>query len=238
MVDRTGIKNGFYQDMCADARRQGVFVPLSDEQRAESLRATLEARPKGADVWIFAYGSLMWNPAFHFEEKRMATLYGYHRSFCLRTPVGRGTIECPGLVLGLDRGGSVRGVALRIAEDKLQEELEVVWSREMLGGSYRPAWLRLVGPDQQRFSAIAFVMRRESPRYAGRLSTDDAAQQIAKASGPLGPCAEYLQNTVEAMDAMGLSDGPMHALWDRVKTFLESGVEQNGPYEKRRYCDE
>lgn len=223
LVGRDGIKKGFYQSMCADAQSRGAFSPLSVEQRRESRRETLAARPDGAAVWIFAYGSLMWNPAFHYEERCMATLFGLHRSFCLRTPIGRGTVDCPGLVLGLDKGGSVKGMALRISEDKVEEELDIIWAREMLGGSYRPSWVRLVGEEGARFDAITFVMRRDSPRYAGRLDLHDTARQIAKAAGPLGSCAEYLENTVAAMNAVGIADAPMQALWDLVQTYMARG---------------
>ena len=219
VVGRDGIKNGFYQSMCAEAQAQGVFTPLTVEERQASRRDTMAARPEGADVWIFGYGSLMWNPAFHHVEKRLGVLHGFHRSFCLQTPIGRGTIECPGLVLGLDRGGSVKGMAFRIAEENITEELDVIWSREMLGGAYRPAWVKLIDPEGVRFDAITFVMRRNHPRYTGRLELDETARQIAKAAGPLGPCADYLENTVAAMDAIGIADGPMHALWDRVQHF-------------------
>lgn len=207
--------------MARDAEAAGLIKPLGDAERRQSRIDTMAARPTGADIWIFGYGSLMWNPAFHYVEKRIARLHGYHRSFCLQTPIGRGSPECPGLVLGLDRGGSVQGVALRIAEADADEELDVIWAREMLAGSYRPAWVTLIDEQGVRFHAIAFVMRRDCDRYAGRLSLEECADRIAKASGRLGPCSEYLERTVSAMDEIGISDGPMHALRKRVRALKQ-----------------
>ncbi|MBO6837802.1 MAG: gamma-glutamylcyclotransferase [Alphaproteobacteria bacterium] len=203
--------------MARDAEAAGLIKPLDDAERRQSRIDTMAARPDGADIWIFGYGSLMWNPAFHYVERRIARLHGYHRSFCLQTPIGRGSPECPGLVLGLDRGGSVQGLALRIAEDQAEEELDVIWAREMLAGSYRPAWVTLVDEAGGRFHAIAFVMRRDCERYAGRLSFEETADRIARATGRLGPCSEYLERTVSAMDEIGIADGPMHALRARVR---------------------
>lgn len=203
--------------MAREAEAAGLLVPLSDEERRQSRKETVDARPDGAAIWVFAYGSLMWNPAFHYVESRTCRLYGYHRSFCLETPIGRGSRDCPGLVLGLDRGGSVQGIALRVDEAHVAEELDVIWSREMLAGSYKPTWVHLVGEDGERFYAIAFVMRRDSERYAGRLTLEEAARKIAKAEGRLGPCSDYLENTVDAMDEIGIVDGAMHKLRDRVR---------------------
>lgn len=203
--------------MAREAEAAGLLVPLSDEERRQSRIETVDARPEGASIWVFAYGSLMWNPAFHYVESRTCRLYGYHRSFCLETPIGRGSEDCPGLVLGLDRGGSVQGIALRVDEDHVAEELDVLWSREMLAGSYKPTWVHLVGEDGARFYGIAFVMRRDSDRYAGQLTLDEAAHKIARAEGRLGPCSDYLENTVEAMDEIGIVDGAMHKLRDRVR---------------------
>jgi cation transport protein ChaC len=218
LVDRAGIKSGFYQAMAREAEAAGLLKPLDDDARRASREETLRRRPHGAGLWIFAYGSLMWNPAFDFVEKRRGKLHGYHRSFCLKTPIGRGSRDCPGLVLGLDRGGSVQGVALRVAEDQADEELDVIWAREMLAGSYRPTWVKLVDDDGARFHAIAFVMRRDCDRYAGGLDMEETARTIARAEGRLGPCADYLENTVAAMDEIGVGDGPMHRLRDRVRT--------------------
>src|SRR5215472_13597169 len=93
-------------------------------------------RDSAAPVWIFAYGSLMWNPEMRFAERRLARVHGYHRSFCLYSPEYRGTRERPGLVLGLDRGGSCRGIAYRLAAASLAEEIDRLWVREMTGGVY------------------------------------------------------------------------------------------------------
>jgi cation transport protein ChaC len=221
LVDRDGIRNGFYQAMAKEAA--DVIQPLSDAERRQSRIDTMAARPTDAEIWVFAYGSLMWNPAFHFTDRRVARLYGYHRSFCLRTPIGRGTPDRPGLVLGLDRGGSVQGVALKIDEAQAEEELDVIWAREMLAGSYRPTWVHLVGQDRRRFHAIAFVMDRSHDRYCGGLSAEETAQHIAHAEGRLGPCSDYLENTVAAMDEIGIADGAMHDLRARVRALKAEG---------------
>lgn len=222
--NRDIIKNGFFQEMARDAAAAGLLQPLCDNTRRRSREETMAARPPGNGIWIFAYGSLMWNPAFHFVEKRQARLYGYHRSFCLKTPIGRGSPDCPGLVLGLDRGGSVQGVALRIDEAQADEELDVIWSREMLAGSYRPTWVRLNGTDGSSFHAIAFVMRRDCDRYAGHMNEEEVAQCIAKAKGRLGPCSDYLENTVAAMDQIGIGGTQLHRLRDRVRQLQNKGM--------------
>ena len=118
-------------------------VCLSDEQLSESLNATLAAKPKGAGWWVFAYGSLLWNPLFPVAEMRPAMLRGLHRRFCLWSLASRGTLDCPGLVLGLDRGGACRGVALRLPAMLAIDELHLLWRREMVVGSYHPRWVKV-----------------------------------------------------------------------------------------------
>ena len=107
---REDLKRGSLRD--AYLRTELADLAWSDAQLHRSLSHTLSQAPRG-DVWIFAYGSLIWNPIFPFAEKRVARIYGLHRSFCLWSRVGRGTRENPGLVLGLDDGGSCSGLALR-----------------------------------------------------------------------------------------------------------------------------
>src|SRR5260370_55836 len=141
-----------------------------------ALRASMEP------VWLFAYGSLMSNPAFAFAEARPGFLYGYLRSFCLYSRDYRGTPERPGLVLGLDRGGSCRGIAYRLPPDRVGETLDRIWAREMTGQVYemRPVAVRT---PQGKVAAQACVVRRESPDYAGRLSPDGAGGMLASAVG-------------------------------------------------------
>jgi len=215
-LDRNSIKNGLVQEIVAEGERLGLLQVLSPEERLRSRQETMRRVEADEDVWVFGYGSLMWNPAFHYVEQRPAKCHGYHRSFCLSTPVGRGSPDCPGLVLGLDRGGSCAGIAFRIAADQVDEELDLVWRREMVAGSYVPTWVRLATGDGP-VNAIAFVIDRTHGRYAGRLSLEQAAAQIAAASGPLGPCSDYLANTVAALDALGIGDGPMHRLLELVE---------------------
>ena len=105
---------------------------LTSEQRAASLDCTLARRPDNSPVWIFGYGSLMWNPVFDSEEARPATLRGYHRAFCLRLTSGRGTHAQPGRMLALRDGGQTTGLAFRLPEDKLHEELELLWKLELV----------------------------------------------------------------------------------------------------------
>lgn len=223
MIGRHDIAQGYFQKMAATAHAQGLLRLLSAEERRTSLDRTLAARPAGAAIWVFAYGSLMWNPAFHFAERRRARLFGYHRSFCLRTPIGRGCEERPGLLLGLDRGGSCRGMAYRIAEDTGNGELDIIWAREMVADGYRPRWLTLRDEEGGGpLPAIAFTINRASDRYAPGLNREETARQIARASGPLGTCAEYLEKTVDALDAIGITDGPMHLLLAQVNRHRQS----------------
>lgn len=199
------------------ARDAPTVVLWTDEQRAESIAATLAARPPG-DVWVFAYGSLIWNPTFKFEESRVAIIDNWHRSFCLSVSAGRGTVEVPGLVLGLDRGGSCAGVAFRVAEEDLETELAVLWKREMITGAYAPRWIEIADPDGEPFgSAIAFTIDHESPNYAGNLEREVVISRLATASGFLGTSADYLFQTAQGLRTRGVLDDELDALAIAVK---------------------
>lgn len=176
----------------------------TDAQLERSLACTLAQMPAG-DVWVFAYGSLIWNPLFPFADRRLARVYGLHRSFCLWSRIGRGTPQRPGLVLGLDRGGSCAGLAYRIAAAHVHDELKLLWRREMVTGSYLPTWVRARTP-RGSVPAIAFVMNRRSPAYAGRLATPETARCIAGAAGLHGPCADYLVRTLSGLREHGIED--------------------------------
>lgn len=166
-------------------------------------------------VWMFAYGSLMWNPDFAFAEAQPAFLYGFHRSFCLYSRDYRGTPDRPGLVLGLDRGGSCRGIAYRLPPDRIGESLDRIWAREMTGQVYRMRRVALRTP-RGTVTGYACVVRRESPDYAGRLSLDGMALVLATAIGGRGSGRDYLANTVRHLEELGIRDGLLHRIEARV----------------------
>ena len=202
----------------ADAAAKRGGIPLmSEEARRASLKAMLAAVPEGHDVWVFGYGSLMWNPAINVIDSRKAHVRGYHRTFCLRVGVGRGTPEKPGLMLGIDRGGSCTGVAHRIAADAVEGELAILWLREMVSGAYEPRWLNADIDGLKRTRVLAFVINRSHPRYEGSLQKDDAARRIAEAQGLLGTNREYLYRTVKHLAGLGIEDGPLHHLERQVR---------------------
>jgi cation transport protein ChaC len=205
-------------------RHEPSFKALSDAELAESRAAMFppSGRPQ-RDVWLFGYGSLIWNPAIEFAEKRRATVRGLHRRFCLRTHLGRGTPERPGLVLGLDRGGVCRGVAFRIPRDIAETELEIVWRREMVTYAYRPRWLKAETEDGT-IDTIGFVINRRHERYCGQLPERETVESIATAGGFLGPCCEYLFNTVEHLRDLGIPDSGLERLARQVAARqLETG---------------
>ena len=213
----------------ADAIR--AFVESSDpeaklisaEEHRNSIRSLLESHPEDEDVWLFAYGSLMWNPMIHWAEKQPALLRGYHRRFCLWTNIGRGTTECPGLTLALEPGGACHGMAYRIARAEAPHELELVWRREMLTGAYKARWVSLAMAGGPR-RAIAFVVNRDHYRYAGRLADEQVATILAEAKGPLGSCAAYLFNSVSHLEELGVHD---RCLW-RLRAAVAARIEAAG----------
>ncbi len=203
--------------------RFGAAMPLwSDEEIAASLSATLAGRRPGTDVWVFGYGSLIWNPAFEFVERRIAAIHGLHRRFCLWIHGGRGTPERPGLMLALDRGGRCRGVAFRIAAAQVEEELLILWRREMLAGSYRPRWID-AATEEGPVRALTFVANRGNDRFVPTMPPDEVARHIASATGPAGSCVEYLQQTVQHLSALGLRDESLERIRVRVERLMAAG---------------
>jgi len=223
VIDREFLRSGGLTRALAEADRLGLIRLYTPEERLRSRRETLAAGGwTGGDVWVFAYGSLMWNPAMHIAGRRPVTVHGYHRSFCLSTPIGRGTPEQPGLMLGLDRGGACRGIALRIAADQVEEELDILWSRERVAAGYLPVWVNArAGADT--LPAIAFIIDRTVPTYAGKLPVEEVARRIAVASGTLGKCADYLEETVAHLVENGIHDRGLGALLARVRALRAGG---------------
>ncbi|HZD24757.1 MAG TPA: gamma-glutamylcyclotransferase [Alphaproteobacteria bacterium] len=196
----------------------GAMIFLDPDVREASRREILARQPEGEDLWVFGYGSLMWNPAVHCAETAPALLHGWHRQFCLWTPLGRGTPERPGLMLGLEPGGCCRGMALRLEAGLIESETAILWRREMLSGAYRPRWVSLT-TRHGRVPAVTFTVNRAHPRYGGRVPQARAVQAIATAEGQLGRCRDYLHNMILHLDELGIADGPMHRLYDLVEAY-------------------
>jgi len=167
-------------------------------------------------VWIFAYGSLMWDPRFPRSESETALLRGYHRSFCLYSYDYRGTRTRPGLTLGLDYGGACRGIVLRLPPEVLAEAIDRLWAREMTAPSVYDMRLLPVRTSSGAWKAFAFTVRRDHPDYAGRLSPEETARIIAGAVGRRGSCREYLADTERHLQALGIADASLHRLSERV----------------------
>ncbi len=214
VLTRERIRDGWVQKMIMQGG-EGVR-PLTEQELLQSRRAILAHRPPSRDLWVFGYGSLIWNPCFEFAERSVGRALGYHRQFCLWTHLGRGTREHPGLMLGLERGGSCTGVAFRIPADLVEVELDIIWRREMVTAAYRPSWVSLELKGE-RLKAVAFLINPAHDRYAKHLSEAEVADAIAVAAGPLGPCSDYLFNTVTHLRDLGIADRRLERIADAVR---------------------
>jgi cation transport protein ChaC len=185
----------------------GVVVH-SDADYEVSLQALLAAGAwRGQDVWVFAYGSLLWNPAFEAAEQAAAVLHGWHRAFCIRLTRFRGTPEQPGLMMSLVPGGSCRGALFRIGGDRVLESLRKLWRREMTvkPPNTPPRWVvAKVGRTAVR--AIVFAANRNGPNYVSGLTAEQIASVLCKAVGHWGSGAEYLLQTVDHLEHHGIRD--------------------------------
>ena len=189
------------------------------EGRAASTTGPRASRPsiaetvaRGAGPWIFAYGSLMWDPGFPYLKREPALLRGYHRALCIYSHQYRGTPERPGLVLGLDRGGSCRGIAYRVAAAEAASVFAYLAEREMTTYVYEDRLLPVELAHGRRVRAHAYVADHRHPQYAGKLPLARVAELVCQGRGERGPCADYLANTVRHLDELGIGDGPLHKL--------------------------
>jgi cation transport protein ChaC len=189
---------------------------MTDDERDAEVAHMLASAPAPRAIWVFAFGSLIWNPAFHFVERRTARVHGFHRQFCLWARAGRGSPEKPGLMLSLETGGSCTGVVYRIAEDESATELDVLWRREMFTKAYRPVWTTAYTPAGP-VAAIAFTANRTHDRYAPALNDEAIAYHLATGAGALGRCCDYLFETVGHLRTLGIRDRRLENLERRVR---------------------
>jgi cation transport protein ChaC len=177
----------------------------SDAELEATLEAVLRTHDPREDLLVFGYGSLMWNPALDVVDARVARVAGWHRRFCLRSLIGRGTPETPGVMLALDRGGACRGLALRIAAAKVRTELRLLWQREMVAGSYDARWV-CARIDGEPARALTFVVNRGLDRYIGERDPAHVAHLIATGRGSLGTARDYFESTRRTLRQLGIRD--------------------------------
>lgn len=195
--------------------KSGLWTFLSAEEREASRQEILSRHTPGEDLWIFGYGSLMWNPALNVTESRAATVKGWTRSFCLQLIIGRAMPDKPGLMLAIEPGEGMTGVVHRIDRDAVESETSILWMREMLSGAYTPEWLDCETQDGP-VRAVTFVINKSHNRYAGALPLAEQARRIAAAEGQAGNNRDYLYRCHAELKRMGVADPYVEALFSAV----------------------
>jgi cation transport protein ChaC len=203
-------------------KTQELGMPVwwySDEDREALRAAALRDRPAG-DLWVFAYGSLMWDPAIRFAEVRRAHVRDYARRFILKDIYGaRGTAEAPGLMAALDAGGGCDGLAFRIARERVDEETEVLWRREQVGPAYRAVFVdaSIAGHEVK---ALAFVADHDAELIDATLTREEQIRFLATGTGFAGSSMDYLRNVQEKLAALGIDDADVDDLLRDARSYL------------------
>lgn len=170
-------------------------------------------------LWVFGYGSLIWNPGFPVSEKHLATLEGYSRSFCMSSIHHRGTVEHPGLVLALDPrpGSSCCGLGFRVPDEDAEATVTYLRDRELISSAYVERLLPLRLENGEEVTALVYVVDTAHEQYVADLSLEDQARIISTAVGGRGPNTEYLWNTARHLEELGIEDADISWLAARVE---------------------
>lgn len=235
MLTRASIDSGEYLESF-DSLPQGVIWDRERIYRSleETLRAGAATGAGAEDVWIFAYGSLIWNPLLRFDRQKIATLHGWRRSFCLNMITGRGNAGTPGRMLAVEPGNVTHGIAFHVSAATRDEDLRRVWIREMVLGAYRPIWADVVLADGTMVKAIVFAADPAHAHYEADASVDTVAPLIAAASGVHGDNAEYVYALESALIDRGLTDPYVQSLANRLR---ELSAARKSQHSARRPAD-
>ncbi len=205
---------------------EGMHQATPDDHQ-RTIDALLGPDPEQNEVWIFAYGSLIWKPACDFVEMRTGLVRGWHRRFCLGwNNRFRGSDQNPGLMLALDRGGACKGVLYRLPPGRITESMHLLLEREMswLPSAFPPRWVK-ARSGERTIRAITFCIDRHSGRYVSGLSDQRIAQVLATAVGTRGSMAEYLYATVRHLEDIGIHDPHLWQLQALVAAEIEAAFE-------------
>lgn len=209
----------------ADAGPDPDATHLDDTDYAAMIDETLAVRPDNGPLWLFAYGSLIWKPEVEHTEEKVALARGWHRSFCINMNRWRATKEQPGLMMGMDRGGQCKGLALRLTDAHPAAQLDKLFRREMTlkPSTYTPRWLKLV-TDDGPLTALGFVINRKGRAYAGALGEDEVAERLATTCGHWGSAADYLYNVVKNLEQRDIHDRHLWRLQQLVAARIAARV--------------
>jgi cation transport protein ChaC len=217
ILTREALLNGDIERLVHNQHHDLERMP--DEQRAELVERTLSALGD-SELWIFGYGSLIWNPAMDFEEQRRCSINGYEKKFCFWTTLSRGSIECPGLMMGLVDGDRCNGVAFRINAKNAATELDILFRREMSHYIYKATWVEAQCVDtNKKFNTLTFVVDTENHRFVDNLALAETTRTLATATGPLGRNCDYLFQLSEKMHEMGFVEPELEELVQSVRDF-------------------
>lgn len=201
----------------ATAPAATTFQRLNQQQLELSLQTSLAHWDGQTDLWLFAYGSLIWRPDFHFIEQRPALVHGYHRSLCLWSRINRGTPDTPGVVFALDQGGSCEGIVYKIAADQVKAIFPPLWEREMPSGAYNPIWIDCDVGLTKPISALAFVINPQNDAYIPNMPIEQLCQVIRTAQGINGACIEYVVQTALALQQAQIIDLKLENLMQHLR---------------------
>jgi len=205
----------------AKARSLPVNWWYSDSER-EAERAEILAGRRGTDLWVFGYGSLMWDPALRFEEVRRAHVTSYARRFILKDIYGgRGTVDAPGLMVALDSGEKCDGLAFRISRENIEEETKVLWQRERIGPAYVPVFVEAITADS-RMTALTFVADHEADLIDATLTRAQQIEYCATGTGFMGTSLDYLRNISRQFAALGIQDDEVSELLRETEAYIQS----------------
>ena len=206
--------------MTAKTTLEKAVLPITDLEDPEVLARLRQERrlalPPKRDFWVFGYGSLMWHPGFPHLEVRPGRVFGFSRRFCIYSHHYRGTPERPGLVFGLDYGGSCRGLAYRVPHGEGEAVMEYLYDRELVTAVYIPRWVPVTTQDGV-VRAATFVVDHAHRQYTGQLTMAETASLVIQGVGVQGSCGEYLANTVHHLEALGLQDRQLCRLLAEVE---------------------
>ena len=191
---------------------------LTKEELLKERRKIIPDGGIGKNIYIFGYGSLLWNPTINYEAQYLAKIYGFHRSFCMKTHLGRGSFKNPGLMLGLDKGGSCIGSAYKLNRDDAIKNIDILFKREMVTGAYKPKLLKTKLDNNKIVLSLAFTVDKKHKNYFSDKDTSVKASMISKANGFLGSCKEYFEYTLKSLEELNITDKEMRAISLHLKT--------------------